>query len=102
MICKEPQKLRAGERLMSHLFVLLYLDISSLSSTRNCSAVSLHYWEGRSLIQKQEGTGLFPSFQKIAVTVFRAHFWLVGSGGEQEGNLCLAFSVFLSCHYLQK
>lgn len=36
------------------------------------------------------------------ITLFRDHFWFVGSGKEQEGKLCLAFNRFLSCHYLQK
>lgn len=37
-------------------------------------------------------------------TVFRDHFWFVGSGegSALEGRLCLAFNRFLSCHYLQK
>lgn len=84
-------------------------DIPMLSSTRSFSQVSTHYWswEVRSFLQNWPT--LFPPFQKtnrkecpllIDNTVFKAQFWFVGSGGEQEETerkLCLASNVFASC-----
>lgn len=81
-----------------------------LSSTRSFSQVSTHYWswEARSFLQNW--TTLFLSFWKMdwrdcpllpSNTVFKAQFWFVGSGEEQEEKqrkLCFAFNMFVSCH----